>query len=357
MPKSREVPRNLLVARFSALGDVAMTIPVLYSVCENNPLTRFIFVTRESQASMFVNPPANLVVKGIDLKGEYHRLSDLWRLVKELKSRYDIDGFADLHGVIRTHWMAMACKMQGIPSYTIRKGRSNKHALTRRHNKILLPVTSSRMRYREVFLRFGFDVTQRFESLYGDGKPYPEVFADITQPKAPDEVWIGIAPFAKHKGKIYPLEQMEKVVETLSHRRGTKIFLFGGGEEENKVLSRWADVYPSIVNLASMRHGFAKELALTSHLDLMVSMDSANMHLASLVGTRVVSVWGATHPYCGFKGFRQKDSDMVQLPMTCRPCSVFGNKKCITGDYNCLAAIPPSMILNKIYDIIKEHKQ
>lgn len=356
MPKSREVPRNLLVARFSALGDVAMTIPVLYSVCENNPLTRFIFVTRESQTGMFVNPPDNLVVLGLDLKGKHRRLRDLWKLIKDLKAEYAIDGFADLHGVIRTHWMALACRMVGIPTCTIRKGRSHKRALTRRHNKILLPLTSSRMRYREVFLRFGMDVTQRFESIYGTGKSGVAVFADITPPKSQEEKWIGIAPFAKHRGKIYPLEQMEKVVETLAHRHDTKIFLFGGGDEENKVLARWAATYPSTINLASERHGFAKELALTSHLDLMVSMDSANMHLASLVGTRVISVWGATHPYCGFKGFRQKDSDMVQLPMTCRPCSVFGNKKCISGDYNCLAAIPPSMILNKIYDIIKERK-
>lgn len=357
MPKSRETPRNLLVARFSALGDVAMTIPVLYSVCENNPLTRFIFVTRESQTSMFVNQPENLVVIGLDLKGKHSRMRDLWRLVGDLKKQYDIDGFADLHGVLRTHWMTLACKMNGIRCHSIRKGRSNKRALTRRHNKILLPLTSSRMRYREVFLRFGLDVTQTFESLYGAGKADVSLFADVTGPKAKDDLWIGIAPFAKHKGKIYPLDHMEKVVEALACRRDTKIFLFGGGEEENRVLSRWAESYPSIVNLASMRHGFAKELALTSHLDLMLSMDSANMHLASLVGTRVVSVWGATHPYCGFKGFMQKDSDMIQLPMTCRPCSVFGNKRCITGDYNCLAAIPPSMILNKIYDIIKERKQ
>ncbi len=77
-------------------------------------------------------------------------------------------------------------------------------------------------------------------------------------------------------------------------------------------------------------------------------MDSANMHLAALAGTPTVSVWGATHPYCGFRGWRQKEELTVQLPMDCRPCSVFGNKPCLRGDYLCLAAIKPELILNKV---------
>lgn len=145
---------------------------------------------------------------------------------------------------------------------------------------------------------------------------------------------------------------MEKVVAELAAMPSTKIFLFGGGDYERKILGEWASRYNGVTSLAESRHGFAVELALLSHLDTMMSMDSANMHLASLVGVRVVSVWGATHPYCGFKGFRQKEADIVQLPMTCRPCSVFGNKPCSRGDYHCLAGIPPQMIVTKVKSII-----
>lgn len=66
MPKNKkELPRNVLVMRFSALGDVAMTIPVVYSVCRSNPATRFIFLTKKSQASLFINPPANLLCSAL----------------------------------------------------------------------------------------------------------------------------------------------------------------------------------------------------------------------------------------------------------------------------------------------------
>lgn len=80
-------------------------------------------------------------------------------------------------------------------------------------------------------------------------------------------------------------------------------------------------------------HGLREELILMSNLDVMVSMDSANMHLASLTGTPVVSVWGATHPYAGFLGCNQKEENAVQVSMPCRPCSIFGNKPCQRGDY------------------------
>ena len=95
-----------------------------------------------------------------------------------------------------------------------------------------------------------------------------------------------------------------------------------------------------------------RELILMSHLDVMVSMDSANMHLASLVNTPVVSIWGATHPYCGFMGYGQKAENALQIEnLECRPCSVFGNKPCLHGDYRCLIRITPEMVVQKVMDV------
>lgn len=350
---SRKVPKNLLVARFSALGDVAMTIPVVYSACRCNPSTHFVFLTKKAQESLFINPPSNLTVVGIDFKKEctspHEVLAKFNRLIRE----YDIDGFADLHGVLRSYLMRLTSWIHGVKVHSIRKGRAHKHALTRRRNKVMLPLLSSRARYREVFFRFGLALEEKFDGLYGKGrKGDPALFAAVTPPKTSGDHWLGIAPFAKHTGKIYPPELMEKVVGEMSTRTGIHIFLFGGGEKEQEILDRWAATYPNVISLAGKRLGFAVELALLSHIDALLTMDSANMHLGSLVGTRVVSVWGATHPYCGFKGWRQKESDVVQLPMTCRPCSVFGNKPCIRGDYHCMRGIPPQLIINRLDTIL-----
>lgn len=357
MSRSRDIaannPRGLrrvLVARFSALGDVAMTVPVLYSACACYPDVEFTMLTRKSMTSVFLNPPANLRVMGVNLE-DYEGLSGLRRLFKELRGEIRFDCFIDLHDVLRTKVIALFCHLSGIPVSVMNKGRKGKRALTRANNKVLLPLISSRARYRQAFHQIGLPVDNRFEGLYADfpsGKADPAAFASVTAPKPAGEKWVGIAPFAKHEGKIYPPEMMEKVVEALSGRGNVRIFLFGGGEQERQVLDHWAARYPRVTSLAAKRLGFPVELALASWLDVMVSMDSANMHLASLVTTPVVSVWGATHPYCGFKGWRQKEADIIQLPMTCRPCSVFGNKPCFRGDYLCLRGIAPQSILSRV---------
>ncbi|MEG2819858.1 MAG: glycosyltransferase family 9 protein [Muribaculaceae bacterium] len=163
---------------------------------------------------------------------------------------------------------------------------------------------------------------------------------------------MAISPFAKHQGKVYPLTLMEKVLATLTKWDDTHVFLFGAGEQEQEILKSWVDKYPNVTSLAEKRNGFPKELALLSNIDVMVSMDSANMHLASLVKLPVVSVWGATHPYCGFMGWRQEEQNAVQLNMACRPCSVFGNKPCLTNDYFCLTGISPQMIISRIKKIL-----
>ncbi|MDE6266657.1 MAG: glycosyltransferase family 9 protein [Muribaculaceae bacterium] len=344
--------KRVLVARFSALGDVAMAIPVLYSAARCYPDVEFIFITRPAMTSMFVNAPVNLKPVGVDLKGKYAGTTAMWHLFKDLRREYGFEAFIDLHDVIRTQLLGLFCRLHRIPVRRIRKGRRGKRALTRRTGKIMLPLTSSRARYRGVFYAMGLPLEERFDGLFGRSKAPVDMLPDFARSHSEGERWIGIAPFAAHKGKIYPKEMMERVVEELASDTRNRLFFFGGGASEEQILDGWVNRFPGTVSLAGRRLGFPVELALMSHCDVMVSMDSGNMHLASLVNTPVVSVWGATHPFCGFKGWHQRDCNMVQLPLTCRPCSVFGDKPCHRGDYFCLKGINPSKIVDKVKSVI-----
>lgn len=341
--------KSVLIARFSAIGDVAMTVPVIYSACRCYPAVHFTMVTRPAMTAIFVNPPENLSVVGVDLKEQYRGIGGMRRLVSDMVREHHIDCFVDLHDVLRTRLMGIFCRLRRIRVARINKGRGSKRALTRRNNKVMLPLISQRARYREAFFHAGLPLTGHFEGLYGGRNAAdPAIFAGITAPKPEGEQWIGIAPFAAHNGKVYPPEMMYDVVARLAERPSTRIFLLGGGGNEQQILEAWAAKIPQATCLAGKRNGFAVELALFNHLDVMLTMDSANMHLASIASTPTVSVWGATHSYCGFKGWRQSDDDMVQVPMTCRPCSVFGNKPCHRGDYLCLTAIKPEAIVDKV---------
>lgn len=153
---------------------------------------------------------------------------------------------------------------------------------------------------------------------------------------------IGIAPFAAHKGKIYPLDKMEEVVRQLSEfltPRGENIYLFGAGDYEKGILETWEKSYSNVVSLVG-KQKMSREIEIMSGLKLMLTMDSGNMHLASLAETRVLSIWGATHPKAGFLGWGQATEDCIQRELPCRPCSVYGKKPCRFGDYRCMDIAP-----------------
>lgn len=349
---------SVLMARFSALGDVAMTIPVVYSACRCYPDVSFVMLTRPALTGIFINPPKNLRVVGADVKHEYKGVLGLRRLASEMRREFRPDAFLDLHNVLRTNVIGLFLGLHGVRKYTLQKARARRRALTRRRNKVMLPMISQRARYREVFFQAGIAVNENFNGLYGGrGQAPVSAFACITQPKtSADEKWVGIAPFAAHQGKIYPPELMEEVLDRLIAEgpEQLRVFLFGGGGREAEILSTWAGKYPDkVCSLAGKKYGFPAEIALLNHLDAMVAMDSANMHFASLAQTPTLSIWGATHPYCGFKAWRQSDKDAIQLPLSCRPCSVFGSKPCHRGDYLCMTAIRPETIYKRIIELLK----
>lgn len=340
-------PENILLTRFSALGDVAMTLPALYDACLSNPEKHFYFLTRKHPARMFINRPDNLTILGIDTD-DYKGVGGMFRLARELRSKYGIDLYLDLHSVLRTRLLALAMTLAGVRTRRLHKGRRDKRALTRRRHKVVLQVKPMTRRYLDVFRRGDIPLKGRFKSLFGDGKGDPAVFAAVTPPRAAGEKWLAVAPFAKHAGKIYPVELLDKVVGEFANKKDWKIFIFGFGADESAAIDKMCQGRPNVVNMARAELGMDAEQHLLSHCTVMLSMDSANMHLASLVGLRAVTVWGATHPYAGFLGWNQNMADTVQLDMVCRPCSVFGNKPCLRGDYHCMHGIPPSLIIQKL---------
>jgi ADP-heptose:LPS heptosyltransferase len=148
------------------------------------------------------------------------------------------------------------------------------------------------------------------------------------------------------------MDRMERVIELLTERPTVRIYLFGGGAKEEAVFADWQQRFPHVTPMTRMG-GMRRELEAMSHLDVMLCMDSGNMHLASLTGIPVVSIWGATHPYAGFMGWRQTEQNTLQLNhLPCRPCSVYGNRPCLRGDMACLAGITPEMVVEKLDDVL-----
>ena len=342
---------KILVIRFSAIGDVAMTVPVIHSLATQYPQHQIKVLSRPNMAALFAHLPSNVSFLGADLKGTYKGFVGLNKLFNELKAE-NFDYIADFHDVLRTKYLRFRFMLSGKKVAHIDKGRKGKKALTRASHKVRVQQDSSFLRYANVLKQLGLPVKMDFSSIYPQGEGDLSAFSAITGSKGTDK-WVGIAPFATHAGKIYPQERMEEVIQALDAQGGIRIFLFGGGKKEVDILTSWADKYPSATCIAGKLKMNA-ELALMSHLDVMVSMDSGNTHLASLVNTPVVSIWGATHPLAGFMGWNQPEGNAVQVDLPCRPCSVYGNKPCFRKDYACLHNIQPNNIVQRILSIIKD---
>ncbi len=326
-----------------------MTIPVVHACASQHPDMLITVLSRESVRPLFGQMPPNVHFMGADLNGKHKGVLGLEQLFDELR-HMEIDAVADLHDVLRTKYLRMRFHLTGVKTAHIEKGRRDKKALTSRQHKKLVPLKSSIERYADVLRSLGADVTPQFTSIFGRAKGDLQAVRQVVDFEKGTDKWVGIAPFAAHKGKIYPLEQMEQVVAALS-AAGHKIFLFGAGANERNLLEQWEQQYKNVCSLAGKLR-MDGELIVMSHLDVMLSMDSANMHLASLVGTPVLSVWGATHPYAGFMGWGQPLANAIQSNLACRPCSIYGNRPCMRNDYACLTNIRPETIVERIKQLI-----
>ncbi|MBQ6064935.1 MAG: glycosyltransferase family 9 protein [Prevotella sp.] len=345
---------HILIIRFSALGDVAMIVPVVYSLAHQYPHLRITVLSRPFARPLFDNLAPNVGFMEADVKSEYRGVKGLNALYRRLMAK-NFTAIADLHDIIRSKYLRLRFNLGRHKVAHVNKHHGEKRRLTAQNGKQLHQLPTVFQNYADVFAELGYPVDLQFTSIFSrEGGSLFLLPQEIGERKSFQQ-WIGIAPFAAHPNKVYPVEKMEEVIRSIIKLHPScRIFLFGGGGKEKETLDGWQQKYEPCVNASALLRSLEKELILISHLDVLVSMDSANMHLASLVNTPVVSVWGATHPYAGFLGWNQDPANIVQADLSCRPCSVYGRKACVRGDLACMGQIQPIYIINKVEEILSK---
>ena len=335
-----------------------MVVPVVWSLAYQYPDVRITVLSRGFARPFFENLAPNIGFMEADLKREYHGIKGLNALYRRLAAK-QFTAVADLHSVLRSGFLRMRFNLNRYHVAHIDKHRKGRRQLTSTTNKELVQQPTSFQNYADVFERLGYPVTISFHSIFDNtptGKDdltqLPESLTSHLSPSN-SHLFIGIAPFAAHEGKIYPPQLTEQVIRQLTEQHpDAHILLFGRGESENQLFTAWCRQFPQCIFVSQHLNSIQQELILMSHLDVMLSMDSANMHMASLVAVPVVSVWGATHPYAGFMGWGQQAENAVQVNLDCRPCSIFGKKPCMRGDYACMNQIKPETIVEKINNVL-----
>ncbi|WP_348771719.1 glycosyltransferase family 9 protein [Maribacter sp. MMG018] len=341
-------PQHLLVIRLSAMGDVAMTVPVLMALTKEYPELKITFLTKAFLKPVLENIP-NVKVYVAEVNGRHKGINGLWKLYKELR-KLNIDAVADLHNVLRSNILKIFFGLSGTPFVQLDKGRAEKKALVAEKDKKFEPLMPMYDRYAEVFSKLGLGFQLDTKCIC---KPRPLAEGIKSKLGLKPLKTIGIAPFAAFEGKVYPLPLMEKVVSELNAVAKYQILLFGGGKKEAKILEKWEGTYENCISVIG-KLSFKEELNLIGNLNVMVSMDSGNGHLAAIYGVPVITLWGVTHPYAGFYPFGQDESnallaDRTRFPLI--PTSVYGNKF-PPGYEKAMETIPPKRVIHKVLDII-----
>ena len=335
--------KHIAVFRLSAMGDVAMTVPVILALIKQHPEVKITVVSRSFFKPIFEQIP-EINFLSVHTHHRHKGFLGIFRLYRDLKA-LGVDEIADLHNVLRSKMIRFLFRMQGKKTAFTDKGREEKKQLTRLQIKTIAPLKTMTQRHVETFKQLGYTI--HFDSSWHLPKQtLSRAVSELTGAKT--RPWIGIAPFAQHAAKTYPIDLMQQVIEGLAHQN-VQVFLLGGGRHEAEILEKMAQMGSNVKNMAN-KVSFEHELELISNLDLIVSMDSGNAHLAALYGVDTITIWGATHPFAGFAPYGQPDenclvADREQFPFL--PTSIYGNRV-VPGYEDAMRTITPTQILQKI---------
>lgn len=313
-----------LIIRLATLGNVAMTVPVIASLSSRYPDDRFIIASKKKLGAMFA-PMPNVEFREVDNHITWQGIVQLWRDWKK-----EIDHVIDLQDSPQTRLFDGLMRMSGTNVTRIQYGRFRKWMACFLGVRGVLK--SEFQRYQDTFLKAGLETDDSFTAIPIDATAAMHIEQRYGKKEGQ---WIGIAPFAKYRSNMLPYRVTKEIIQRMSSQPNTRVFLFGAGEIECEMLRQWASVFQHTESIAG-RLQLSEELELMRQLDVMICMDSANQHLSSLVNLRAVSVWCATHPIIGFKGWKQSEENIIQVnDLRCRPCTCHGTNYCKYGNFAC----------------------
>jgi ADP-heptose:LPS heptosyltransferase len=341
--------KHIAIIRLSAMGDVAMIVPIILAFSKQYPEVKITVVSRPFFKPIFQNIE-NVTFFSVHTHHQHKGLLGILKLYKDLK-RKNITHLADLHNVLRSKALRFLCSLNKVKTATTDKGRAERKQLTALKPKEIKPIKPMIERHLETFQKLGYSIDLS-TPVFLPKEELPEKAKTILGEKK--QKWIGIAPFAHYESKTYPIDLMQKVVHLLAENQNIKIILLGGGKHEEELLEKMANPFDNVYNFAN-KVSFQHELQLISNLDVMLSMDSGNAHLAAMYGIKTITIWGATHPYTGFAPYNQPienclTSDRNQYPLL--PTSIYGNKK-VAGYEDVMRSISVESVVDKVNSIFE----
>jgi lipopolysaccharide heptosyltransferase II len=323
---------NILAVRFSSIGDVLLTTPLLRAIRHRHPAARLTVLTKQTYAPLLSHNPNINQVLAVTAN---HSLS---RVAAELRSaRYT--HLLDLHDSARTRALRIL-----VPG---RWSTYPKHRLAR-----TILIHGKRNFYRDtrpVAERY-FDAARHLDVVPDAGPPdfflAPEAEREVAEwfgggTLLPDRPTVAIAPGAAHATKRWPVEHWRQLVQRVA-TRGLQVVVVGSAEDAAVAAAIAQGSGSGLANVAG-RFGLQGTGALLRRSAAVVSGDTGVMHMATAVGTPVIALFGPTVRAFGFFPYTDR-AQVLELGMSCRPCSSKGGPRCPLGHHLCLRNIGPEAV-------------
>jgi ADP-heptose:LPS heptosyltransferase len=316
---------KFLILRFSSIGDIVLTTPVIRCLKQQYPDAEVHFATKKSYKTLLENNP--YIDKVLVLE------NGLKELVKSLKSE-NYDYVIDLHNNLRTRIIKLRL---GVKSFSFEKLNLQKWILVK-FKKNLMPNVHIVDRYMKTVESLGVKNDNKGLDYF-----IPEQ-DEIPMDWLPENFRNGYAVYAiggQHNTKKMPLPKMIKLCQTIK----LPLVLIGG--KEDVVVSEQL-ISVTYLQTSNVEHqtsnvfdtcgkcNLNQSASIIKNANIVYTHDTGMMHVAAALKRKVISIWGNTVPAFGMYPY-QTDFEVIENNnLQCRPCSKIGFDKCPAGHFKCM---------------------
>ena len=310
------MPLKVLVIRFSSIGDIVLTTPVVRCLKTQRPDIELHYVTKASYRFLIADNPY------ID---KIHVLEEsLWGLIGKLRQE-KFDVVIDLHNNLRTLQLKTAL---GVESYSFNKLNWEKWLFVNLKVKAM-PNVHIVDRYLDTARKLGVVNDDRGLDYF---IPYKDIIEPDWLPITHQNGYVAYAIGGQHETKKLPLERMIELCQKINY----PIVLLGGKEDAENGEAIERTLGKERVYNACGKCNFNQSASLVEQSKLVFSHDTGLMHVAAAFKKKVYSIWGNTVPEFGMYPYQTNFVILENRQLDCRPCSKIGNKRCPKGHFKCM---------------------
>jgi len=346
-------PSKTLIIRFSSVGDVVLTTPLLRALREAFPNSQIDYVTRKEYAELIQTNHNLNVTWALDASTG---ISGLRALKQKLRAeQYDL--VIDLHGSLRSRYLRRG--LGARRALTIDKRIFRRWLFVNLKKNTYPGIVSVADRYIEPLHSFGIRNDGKGLELHISDDLLFGVSGKVASRKLHRfEKILGLCPAARHATKEWPADRFVEVAARFCREKNGAVMIFGGisdvGRCEEIVRQISDRIEPERIISWAGELSLMESAAMMEYCDVILTNDSGLMHIAAAMKKRLIAIFGSTVREFGFAPVSDHAVVLEIKGLYCRPCSHVGRSACPKGHFRCMKEIEAESALDEIRTLVKD---